>query len=624
MPERPIMPPMQKPVREFSLPDHTAGFFTELVSRESDRYQLAYPIKRGTLYSTVRGGDQRVSDSFAPLYFLKEARVANSDQLVTWSWGTDQLAMDTYNAEHSFSGDAISYPIFARVSHIRRDLWDSGAAQLATGIALTTLIAIKVTAAGTGYAATDTVNIAGGLGATAELVINSAGAIQSIIVTNGGSGYDSAALPAITFTTSTGSGATATAAVQPKTAVLVSQRKQELGHDSSFTSQSTDSPYSSTFVRVIRIWEVLPGPWLPFTRWDLLLGPIQGQRRAVLNTGQAPALTATAKTTYEARDGSAIVAWEIVETNSNGTGGANPAYPIRVDDLHDDPRGPVHIVSQATTDLSSLGTRTISGGVATETEYKAINQFLRDKVVTTWSVAARLFLGEYKTIGIPARVGAITHKAWGTNYASGLFATDFSYMSTSGVFTKRMASATSILCPTRKIVQYLDTAPTNVPWVVTWTAGAVVAGDIKLVSSVYSFATVGGGSPTWYELGPGNLGYVTQQLHYDGAFGIGVSLNNVLNNAMRIRVLLFTAGSPDTWVEMTYVTGFGIQFGSDTYYDDYNFAATVPNAGDYDVSTNPTGFGGRWWFIGATVEPWGLGYRRTTEEFLAPLVGWGI
>lgn len=239
-----------------------------------------YPIKRGTLYSTVVNGDVDVSASFAPLYFLKELRLGNSDTLVTWIWATDQNGQDVYNSSDiSYSGESTSTPIYTRLYNIRRDVYEA-TPTIATGSALTALIAIKVTAGGTGYSRTDTVNIGGAGGATAELVVDTNGAIISIIVTKCGSGYDSASLPAITFTTSTGSAATAVAIVQPKTAVLVSQKKQELGHDSPFTSQSQDSPYSSEYVRVIRIYETLPGPVLTNYQID------QNTRIAVLVSKQ--------------------------------------------------------------------------------------------------------------------------------------------------------------------------------------------------------------------------------------------------------------------------------------------------------------------------------------------------
>ena len=65
---------------------------------------------------------------------------------------------------------------------------------------------------------------------------------------------------------------------------------------------------------------MLPGPWIPEELIDPLRGPVQRKRRAVLNTGQVSSTTLTSQTTYEGREGSSIVSWEIVETYSNGTG----------------------------------------------------------------------------------------------------------------------------------------------------------------------------------------------------------------------------------------------------------------------------------------------------------------
>lgn len=140
--------------------------------------------------------------------------------------------------------------------------------------------------------------------------------------------------------------------------------------------------------RVIRIFEVLPGPWLPFTRYDDDLGPIQGRRRAVLNTGQAASLTGTSKTSYEARDGSSIVSWELQENWSDGTGSeGNPAYPIASTDFYDNQRGAVEQTSQIVVKTGNeVGSLTLVGGVVTQTRYEPYNEFLLRKIVETWSV----------------------------------------------------------------------------------------------------------------------------------------------------------------------------------------------------------------------------------------------
>lgn len=159
-------------------------------------------------------------------------------------------------------------------------------------------------------------------------------------------------------------------------------------------SQPAEDQLAGAFLRVTRIYETLPGPWIPFTRYDDDLGPIQGKRRAVLNTGQTPSLTATGKTTYEARDGSSIVSWEIVEAWSDGTGipgtggsPLNPAYPVGVTDGYDPERGPVEITTQIVLATGTeVGSLLKSGNTITETKYGPFNEFLLKRSVEVWSL----------------------------------------------------------------------------------------------------------------------------------------------------------------------------------------------------------------------------------------------
>lgn len=141
--------------------------------------------------------------------------------------------------------------------------------------------------------------------------------------------------------------------------------------------------------RVLWIYLILPGPYTPFTRYDLLLGPIQGRKRLVVNTSQSAALTATSKINYESYNGSDIVSWELEEINSNGTGSAgNPTYPILVTDFYDINKGAGHQVAQIVADITSTGTLVASGGTVTETRYEPFNQFLRKRIIETWAVPA--------------------------------------------------------------------------------------------------------------------------------------------------------------------------------------------------------------------------------------------
>ena len=75
-----------------------------------------------------------------------------------------------------------------------------------------TITFIEVTAGGTGYAKSDTVTVSGGGGSgfVGYPVVDASGTILSVVIINGGEGYSS---PVVTFNTSGGSGATATATV---------------------------------------------------------------------------------------------------------------------------------------------------------------------------------------------------------------------------------------------------------------------------------------------------------------------------------------------------------------------------------------------------------------------------
>lgn len=148
--------------------------------------------------------------------------------------------------------------------------------------------------------------------------------------------------------------------------------------------------------RVQWIYQILPGPWIPFTRYDLNLGPIQGRRRQVIYTGQSASLTSTTKTTYEARDGSDYVSWEIEEISSDGTGSpGNPPFPILTDDQYDAERGPVQRVSQAVLATGSeVGSMSESGGLVTKISYQAIDQYKLNKIIETWTLPGPEIVGK--------------------------------------------------------------------------------------------------------------------------------------------------------------------------------------------------------------------------------------
>lgn len=156
-------------------------------------------------------------------------------------------------------------------------------------------------------------------------------------------------------------------------------------------------PHTDKLVWKITETRSIPGEWVPFTRYDDNLGAVQGKRRLVAAVNQAASLTATVKTTYDARNGSSLVVWEVVETSGSGISGFT-AYPINTDDYYDDDRGAVQKTNQLVLATGTeVGSIAKIGSVVTETEYIPFNEFLLRKTVETYSVPGPARVGSVKT-----------------------------------------------------------------------------------------------------------------------------------------------------------------------------------------------------------------------------------
>lgn len=148
--------------------------------------------------------------------------------------------------------------------------------------------------------------------------------------------------------------------------------------------------------RVRHTWEILPSPYVPFTRYDDDLGPVQGRRRFVVNSGQEASLERDKKVSYEAREGSAIVSSEIEETWDAGSTDPDleSPFPIKDRDFYDPSRGPVQerrqLVSTTGDEVASLEN---NNGVITQTSYEAYNEYLSFKIVQTYSVNGPQLVG---------------------------------------------------------------------------------------------------------------------------------------------------------------------------------------------------------------------------------------
>jgi len=148
--------------------------------------------------------------------------------------------------------------------------------------------------------------------------------------------------------------------------------------------------------RVRHVWEILPSPWVPFTRYDDDLGPIQGRRRSVENTGQQASLASDTKISYEGREGSAIVSTELEETWSIKTDeDGNSLFPIKDRDFYDASRGPVQERRQLFVPTGEeVGSLENVDGVITQTSYEPYNEFLSVKIVQTYRVDGPQLIGK--------------------------------------------------------------------------------------------------------------------------------------------------------------------------------------------------------------------------------------
>lgn len=283
-------------------------------------------------------------------------------------YATPRTAEDVFNYAIQFSGDVAACPIYVRSYLIKRADFVPATRE----VPLKEVIAAHVTAGGANYTDQTIATVSGGGGSGAVIVpILYQGAVVGLDIRNVGQNYTTT--PVVTISdTGGGTGATGTLTIQIQTALLIKEVTVNL---------AADDPLYSTFLRVTRIYEVFPGPYLPQNRRDQLLGNVVGQKRAVIYTGQAASLTTTAETHYESRDDSAIVAWEIVEDWS-----ANGGYPVVVDHVHDDDKGDIFRTTQLVVKASQVSTSVQSGSTIVKTDYIGYNPFLYKQVVETWAI----------------------------------------------------------------------------------------------------------------------------------------------------------------------------------------------------------------------------------------------
>jgi hypothetical protein len=130
-------------------------------------------------------------------------------------------------------------------------------------------------------------------------------------------------------------------------------------------------------IQVTRIYEELPGPWIPFTRYDEAYGPIQGRRRAVVNTNQAASITANGSLSYESREGSNYVVMETEESWNLANAPDRETY------TYDSERGRVKQTRKLVS-AAADATLAISTGTVTEISFTPVNEIVWDRITEVW------------------------------------------------------------------------------------------------------------------------------------------------------------------------------------------------------------------------------------------------
>lgn len=186
----------------------------------------------------------------------------NAYGVYQYIWGTGFTSQDSYNVAKEFEQESLSFPTFIRSYRVLRSdyLVDGKCAGVVgtRGLPFTGVVAISVTAGGTGYTKDFAVTGSGGAGSgLAGTAIVNRGVVVRIEITDVGTGYTSA--PTVVLSAGDGMGAAATAVIQPVAALLVSEKHGKLPED---------DPYHTLYDRVTRVYMTLPGPTITATHYD--------------------------------------------------------------------------------------------------------------------------------------------------------------------------------------------------------------------------------------------------------------------------------------------------------------------------------------------------------------------
>ncbi len=371
MAEAPFVPPPRKPVSTFPTPSHVVSMYTELVNRDDPAYKANAPVKRGSIYSTMVGAKPEVISQFPLLYFLRERQFQGNDQLVFWDWINDEQAHDTYNSQDSYALESIQHPGFQREYTIRRDEYNDEPA-IALGLPLNTLVAVRIVDGGGNYTqATGTIT---GTTVAIDFVVLD-GVIISGVVTDQGEGI----LGTYEITvTGDGAGAIVEPIVQSTASVLVGQKKVEL---------DPQDPLQHEFIKLVRIYQTLPGPTIYSTRTDEDGAEVTIATTAKIAATIIPREFINVSTWFKVnrqQQDNVYVANEVVESRTVHTTTSDPdddhtTYSSRLDS-----DGIVVTIASTLSDRTAITPgETLNGSTWTVTSSQAVSDLVAKMIVET-------------------------------------------------------------------------------------------------------------------------------------------------------------------------------------------------------------------------------------------------
>lgn len=252
MPERWSSNPLQIPAETRPTPDWFNLLVWELVDTVANPERLEY------------GAPHHDVERYLGYLLCKEERLDYKTVRRWWASPT-VVNQDPWNYNISFGEESAAHPIYQRIYILRREQEAPPAvAPLPKAQPYTGVWQIRVTNGGTGYVQDlpPAVTVAappagaGARTATAQAIVSNSGVVAWIVITDEGSNYATAPTVTVAAPTS-GDTAIAEAKIQLATAKLVKEDLQEL---------PDDDPRRSIFVRVVRIYETLPGPIISGTR----------------------------------------------------------------------------------------------------------------------------------------------------------------------------------------------------------------------------------------------------------------------------------------------------------------------------------------------------------------------